>query len=125
MEDLCIHKMAARLYQRLHDECNRHINLKIQSLVDQVYPCRLSHPRRSHPSSPPPPLSPLATTTQTPAHSVFLGMVEQIWSDHSEQMLTIRSIFLYLDRSYVIQTPSVRSIWDNGLDVRDRAWKCV
>ena len=74
---------------------------------------------------PPPPLSPLATATQTPAHSVFLGMVEQIWSDHSEQMLTIRSIFLYLDRSYVIQTPSVRSIWDNGLDVRDRTGKCV
>jgi cullin-4 len=29
----------------------------------------------------------------------------------------IRCIFLYLDRTYVIQTPNVKSIWDMGLDL--------
>lgn len=30
-------------------------------------------------------------------------------------MLTIRSIFLYLDRSYVMQTPNLLPIWEMGL----------
>lgn len=29
----------------------------------------------------------------------------------------VRSIFLYLDRTYVLQTPSILSIWDLGLDL--------
>eukprot|EP00963_Diacronema_lutheri_P008970 scaffold785_cov335-Pavlova_lutheri.AAC.2 len=41
--------------------------------------------------------------------------MEDCWSDHSEQMLTIRSIFLYLDRTYVLQSANVRSLWDMGL----------
>lgn len=33
------------------------------------------------------------------------------------QMLTIRSIFLYLDRTYVISTMGVRSLFDMGLQL--------
>eukprot|EP01137_Pigoraptor_chileana_P033540 Opistho-2@24554 len=30
-------------------------------------------------------------------------------------MIMIRSIFLYLDRTYVLQTPNIASLWDTGL----------
>lgn len=30
-------------------------------------------------------------------------------------MLTIRSIFLYLDRTFVLSTPGLKSLWDAGL----------
>lgn len=39
------------------------------------------------------------------------------WQSHCEQMIMIRSIFLYLDRTYVLQNPSIHSIWDMGLDL--------
>jgi cullin-4 len=32
-------------------------------------------------------------------------------------MNTVRNIFLYLDRSYALQTNGVRSLWDLGLDL--------
>ena len=37
------------------------------------------------------------------------------WKDHCEQMLTIRSTFLYLDRTYVISTSGTRSLFEMGL----------
>ncbi|CAN4123744.1 unnamed protein product [Withania somnifera] len=37
--------------------------------------------------------------------------------DFSDQMLMIRGIALYLDRTYVKQTPNVRSLWDMGLQL--------
>jgi cullin-4 len=33
------------------------------------------------------------------------------------QMIMIRSIFLFLDRTYVLQTSSILSIWDMGLEL--------
>ncbi|BGP50287.1 hypothetical protein JCM10450v2_006203 [Rhodotorula kratochvilovae] len=35
----------------------------------------------------------------------------------ADQMLLIRSIFLQLDRTYVLQSPGLLSIWDLGLDL--------
>lgn len=46
----------------------------------------------------------------------FLSQMLKVWKDHCSQMLTIRSIFLYLDRTYVISSSTVRSIFDMGLD---------
>jgi len=42
-------------------------------------------------------------------------MVDGVWSKYCQQMGTIRSIFLYLDRTYVIQNSTVRSLWEMGL----------
>ena len=39
------------------------------------------------------------------------------WKDHCEQMLTIRSTFLYLDRTYVISTSGTRSLFEMGLQL--------
>lgn len=37
------------------------------------------------------------------------------WQDHTSQLIMIRSIFLYLDRTFVLQTPGLPAIWDMGL----------
>ena len=91
VENLCIHKMAARLYQRLHDECERHA-IKILDAL-------------------------LAQSATMGSDELFLDAVTAAWQDFYEMMYTIRAIFLYLDRSYVIQTPGLRSIWDFGLEI--------
>eukprot|EP00605_Chrysophyceae_sp_TOSAG23-4_P000343 GSChrysophyteH1.ASY1.ANO1.390.1 assembled CDS len=39
----------------------------------------------------------------------------QVWRDHCDHMNTLRNIFLYLDRSYALETVGVHSIWDVGL----------
>ncbi|KAF2305428.1 hypothetical protein GH714_005201 [Hevea brasiliensis] len=86
VNDLCLHKMGGNLYQRIEKECEAHISSVLQSLVGQ-----------------------------SPDLVVFLSLVERCWQDLCDQMLMIRGIALYLDRTYVKQTPNVRSLWDMGL----------
>ncbi|KAG0464826.1 hypothetical protein HPP92_018990 [Vanilla planifolia] len=88
VSDLCLHKMGGNLYQRIQQECERHISAKLQSLVGQSLDL-----------------------------VVFLSMVEKCWQDFCDQMLMIRGIALYLDRTHVKQTPNVRSLWDMGLQL--------
>jgi len=47
---------------------------------------------------------------------LFMKKMNECWSDHCQQMILTRSIFLFLDRTYVLQHPSVLSIWEMGLD---------
>lgn len=42
---------------------------------------------------------------------VYLKKMDECWQLHCQQMIMIRSIFLYLDRTYVLQNPIVHSIW--------------
>ncbi|KAF9684160.1 hypothetical protein SADUNF_Sadunf04G0088800 [Salix dunnii] len=88
VNDLCLHKMGGSLYLRIEKECEAHISAALQSLVGQ-----------------------------SPDLVVFLKLVEECWHDLCDQMLMIRSIALYLDRTYVKQTPSARSLWDMGLQL--------
>ncbi|KAL5579798.1 hypothetical protein UlMin_012240 [Ulmus minor] len=88
VNDLCLHKMGGNLYQRIERECETHITAALQSLVNQ-----------------------------SPDLVVFLSLVERCWQDLCDQMLMIRGIALYLDRTYVKQTPNVRSLWDMGLQL--------
>ncbi|RDY14176.1 Cullin-4, partial [Mucuna pruriens] len=78
--------MGGNLYQRIEKECEAHISAALQSLVGQ-----------------------------SPDLIVFLSLVERCWQDLCDQMLMIRGIALYLDRTYVKQTTNVRSLWDMGL----------
>lgn len=48
---------------------------------------------------------------------LYLKKMNDCWQSHCQQMIMIRSIFLYLDRTYVLQNPTVHSIWDMGLDL--------
>ena len=42
---------------------------------------------------------------------LFLRAMNECWQSHCRQMIMVRSIFLYLDRTYVLQSPAVLSIW--------------
>ncbi|KAH1102724.1 hypothetical protein GLYMA_13G218500v4 [Glycine max] len=88
VNDLCLYKMGGNLYQRIEKECEAHISAALQSLVGQ-----------------------------SPDLVVFLSLVERCWQDLCDQMLMIRGIALYLDRTYVKQTANVRSLWDMGLQL--------
>ncbi|KAL9260448.1 Cullin-4-like protein [Drosera capensis] len=88
VNDLCLHKMGGNLYIRIERECDAHISAVLQSLVGQ-----------------------------SPDLLVFLSLIENCWQDLCDQMLMIRSIALYLDRTYTKQTPNVRSLWDMGLQL--------
>ncbi|KAJ9565787.1 hypothetical protein OSB04_001753 [Centaurea solstitialis] len=88
VNDLCLHKMGGSLYQRIERECEAHISAALQSLVGQSEDL-----------------------------VVFLSLVQKTWQDFCDQMLMIRGIALYLDRTYVKQTPTVRSLWDMGLQL--------
>ncbi|KAA6417758.1 MAG: ubiquitin- cullin 4 [Trebouxia sp. A1-2] len=89
VEDMCLHKMADRLYSNLQKVCDAHIASQLQQLA----------------------------SSQTSGSVLFLEQMNESWQDHCSQMLTIRSIFLYLDRTYVISDSAVRSIFDMGLQV--------
>jgi len=91
VNDLCIHKMGGNLYQHIQLECEVHISTALQSLVGQ-----------------------------SPDLVVFLSLVEKCWQDFSDQMLIIRSIALYLDRTYVKQTNGVDSLWEMGLKLFEK-----
>ena len=41
--------------------------------------------------------------------------MQACWAGHCQQMLTLRSIFLYLDRTHAITTAGVRSLFEMGL----------
>lgn len=56
-------------------------------------------------------------TNQYFSIQVYLKKMDECWQSHCQQMIMIRSIFLYLDRTYVLQNPTVHSIWDMGLDL--------
>eukprot|EP00026_Physarum_polycephalum_P002994 Phypoly_transcript_03003.p1 GENE.Phypoly_transcript_03003~~Phypoly_transcript_03003.p1 ORF type:complete len:794 (-),score=172.71 Phypoly_transcript_03003:221-2440(-) len=88
VENLCYHKMAANLYAKLYQEVELHIKEELKKLF-----------------------------VQTSDNSVFLTLVDNCWQAHCSDMIMIRSIFLYLDRTYVIQTSGTRSLWDMGLQL--------
>ncbi|KAI3740107.1 hypothetical protein L2E82_30525 [Cichorium intybus] len=88
VNDLCLHKLGGSLYKRIERECEGHVGAILLSLAGQSEDL-----------------------------VVFLSLVEKTWQDFCHQMLMIRGIALYLDRTFVKQTPSVRSLWDMGLQL--------
>ena len=86
VQDLCAHKMAPRLYERLSGVCDAHIAACTKALA-----------------------------APTPDMHTFLTRLAAAWADHCEHMLTVRNIFLYLDRTYVLPNASLRGLWDLGL----------
>jgi cullin-4 len=91
VQDMCLNGMASTVYDRLQTECERHIEGRLNALLGQ-----------------------------TPDTLAFLNLVHGTWDDHCEQMHTLRSIFLYLDRTYVMQAVSKKSLWEMGLQIFHR-----
>ena len=91
VEDMCLHTFAPNLFSNLRTVCDAHV----AHLLAQL---------RRHAS---------------PDPVVFLASLDKTWGDHCEQMLTVRSVFLYLDRTHVAHagggSGGARSLWDVGL----------
>lgn len=83
-----MHNNSSQLYKSLRDACDTHIAREISSL----------------PSS-------------SISVDEFLHAVEAVWKRHCTHMLHIGSLFLILDRTYIINGSShdARSFWDVGL----------
>lgn len=88
VENLCFHKMAPQLYEKLRVLCEQHVISNVEQFLkdsmDSVY---------------------------------FLKLMNECWQAHCRQMIMVRSIFLFLDRTFVLQNPSISSIWDLGLEL--------
>ncbi|KAF1637912.1 Cullin-4A, partial [Eudyptes filholi] len=96
VENLCSYKVSATLYKQLRQVCEDHV--KAQILQFREYPF-LVHRNHSLDSL------------------LFLKKINKCWQDHCRQMIMIRSIFLFLDRTYVLQNSMLPSIWDMGLEL--------
>uniref|UniRef100_A0AAR2IT18 Cullin family profile domain-containing protein n=1 Tax=Pygocentrus nattereri TaxID=42514 RepID=A0AAR2IT18_PYGNA len=92
VENLCSHKISAKLYKQLRVVCEDHIKAQIDQFRE--YPFRHVHDS-----------------------VLFLKKIDKCWQDHCRQMIMIRSIFLFLDRTYVLQNSMLPSIWDMGLEL--------
>uniref|UniRef100_A0A8D2MN48 Cullin 4A n=1 Tax=Zonotrichia albicollis TaxID=44394 RepID=A0A8D2MN48_ZONAL len=95
VENLCSYKVSATLYKQLRQVCEEHVEAQI--LQFREYPF-IMH-RNSLDSL------------------LFLKKINKCWQDHCRQMIMIRSIFLFLDRTYVLQNSVLPSIWDMGLEL--------
>uniref|UniRef100_A0A4W6FSY3 Cullin 4B n=1 Tax=Lates calcarifer TaxID=8187 RepID=A0A4W6FSY3_LATCA len=89
VENLCSHKISAKLYKQLRAVCEDHIKAQIDQFRE--YPLQIL--------------------------VLFLKKIDKCWQDHCRQMIMIRSIFLFLDRTYVLQNSMLPSIWDMGLEL--------
>ncbi|KAF9185173.1 Cullin-4B [Haplosporangium sp. Z 11] len=87
-ENLCHQKYGDSLYKKLSDEVESHVRKVVEGLL-----------------------------RNDSNLFVFLEAVHTAWTDHCRQLIMIRSIFLYLDRTFVLQTLGVSSIWEMGLDL--------
>ena len=89
VEDLCLHKLAPQLYVQLQQECDRHASAR---------------------------LAELASWAGLDA-AAFLDHLRRCWQHYCSQLLLIRQIFLYLDRTYVVTNSAARSLFDMGLQL--------
>ncbi|XP_019379658.1 PREDICTED: cullin-4A isoform X1 [Gavialis gangeticus] len=88
VENLCSYKVSATLYKQLRQVCEEHVKAQIFQFREDFLDSLL-----------------------------FLKKIDKCWQDHCRQMIMIRSIFLFLDRTYVLQNSMLPSIWDMGLEL--------
>ncbi|KAL8949942.1 MAG: hypothetical protein Q9222_003991 [Ikaeria aurantiellina] len=87
-ENLCRHGRAPSLYQTLHQRCKQ----GVAECFEQ----------------------PLVAQASTADHEEILRAVVQAWQAWNDRLKIIRSIFFFLDRSYLLQSPSLPSIYEMG-----------
>uniref|UniRef100_A0A4W5NJW3 Cullin 4A n=1 Tax=Hucho hucho TaxID=62062 RepID=A0A4W5NJW3_9TELE len=89
VENLCSYKVSPTLYKQLRQVCEDHVQAQLHQFREYPLHCVLS----------------------------FLKRMNRCWQDHCRQTIMIRSIFLFLDRTYVLQNSLLPSIWDTGLEL--------
>ncbi|NXX17429.1 CUL4A protein, partial [Podargus strigoides] len=96
VENLCSYKVSATLYKQLRQVCEEHVKAQILQFREYPFP---------------------KCCTDSLDSLLFLKKINKCWQDHCRQMIMIRSIFLFLDRTYVLQNSMLPSIWDMGLEL--------
>lgn len=81
-----MHKMAEGLYAKLEAACHAHVKSIVHDLRDVAG-----------------------------SRNVYLGTVRDSWAMHCEQMVLIRQVFVYLDRTYMPAHSEHRSLWGMGM----------
>uniref|UniRef100_A0AAY5F5N8 Cullin family profile domain-containing protein n=1 Tax=Electrophorus electricus TaxID=8005 RepID=A0AAY5F5N8_ELEEL len=94
VENLCSYKVSPMLYKQLRQVCEDHVRAQIQQFKE--YPL---------------------LNIDSLDNLSFLKRMNRCWQDHCRQTIMIRSIFLFLDRTYVLQNSLLPSIWDTGLEL--------
>jgi cullin-4 len=100
VENLCRHGLAEKVYGQLRELVERHTGEMVKQFLGESMD-----------------------------KLIFMKKMNEAWSGHCRQIIMVRSIFLFLDRTYVLQQvtnsirhisyllqPGVLSIWDLGLD---------
>ncbi|XP_048338355.1 cullin-4A-like, partial [Sphaerodactylus townsendi] len=88
VENVCSYNASPTLYKQLRQVCEDHVKSQILQFREDSLDSLL-----------------------------FLKKINKCWQDHCRQMIMIRSIFLFLDRTYVLQNSMLPSIWDMGLEL--------
>lgn len=93
---MCAHKMQDALFRRLEAACDAHIGRAVAALSAAA-------------------AAAVGAPDAGAATDAFLERADALWRGHCESMLTVRCIFLYLDRTHVMGLPGLRSLFDVGL----------
>lgn len=88
VENMCSQKMSAQLYDGLRTTCEEYISSCVHHFTGDFL-----------------------------EGAPFLHKLNLCWLNHCQQTIMIRSIFLFLDRTYVLQSAAIPSIWDLGLEL--------
>lgn len=89
VENLVDHQMGDVLYKNLEQEIDEHSKTEYKRISADIRGASLEQ---------------------------FLIVTNTCWTDYCDQLLLIRSIFLYLDRKFTLQKSEFKSIWDLGLN---------
>lgn len=88
VENSCSHGMSAMLYNKLKTECELYMACQLPEFNQDML-----------------------------NDQSYLLVVDKQWRAFCHQMIMIRSIFLYLDRTYAVPHQSLPALWDLGLEL--------
>ncbi|KAJ1645975.1 hypothetical protein LPJ64_002488 [Coemansia asiatica] len=88
-ESLCLHKFGSDVYAILQSQLDLYVRKQLSEINSQ-------------------PSNPLANAS-------VLEQTRQFWTGYVHQLGIIKCVFLYLDRTYVLQTTGIASLWAMGL----------
>ncbi|KAJ2725244.1 hypothetical protein GGI07_001377 [Coemansia sp. Benny D115] len=93
-ESLCLHKFGSDIYAMIQAELESYVKQQLSAISNAAGPSETG-----------------------PTQDSVLSRMRNFWTGYVEQLGMIRCVFLYLDRTYVLQTANVASLWAMGLSV--------
>jgi cullin-4 len=119
VEALCNLGQGAEVYSRLARQCETHISGVIRKMAEQVnreeqehagMQLGSPHAGSAAAASPASPTAASSSSLSLP----LLQSLQTIWTAHCQEMLIIRGIFLFLDRTYVMQQATAHATVHNN-----------